>query len=49
MKFMIKKFHRIQILFLNKTALYTAVEKQNIDIIKVLLPNDKLDLNILNI
>lgn len=33
--------------FFNKTALYVAVEKGNIDIIKLLLTCDKLDLNIL--
>ena len=32
-----------------KTALYRAVEKENIDIIKLLLVNDKIDLNIINI
>ena len=34
---------------INKTALYKAVEKQNIEIIKLLLSNDKLDINLLNI
>ena len=32
-----------------KTALYLAVEKENIEIIKLLLNNDKLDINIINI
>ena len=32
-----------------KTALYLAVEKENIDIIKLLLTNDKIDVNIINI
>ena len=32
-----------------KTALYLAVEKENIEIVKLLLTNDKLDINILNI
>ena len=31
---------------LNKTAFYLAVEKRNIEIIKLLLNNDKLDVNI---
>ena len=34
---------------LYKTALYCAVEKENIDIVKLLLTNDKIDVNILNI
>lgn len=33
------------ILFLYLTALYLAVKKNNIDIIKLLLTNDKLDIN----
>ena len=41
-------FNEILILFY-KTALYLAVEKGNIEIIKLLLSNDKLDINILNI
>ena len=32
-----------------KTALYLAVEKENIEIVKLLLMNDKLDINIINI
>ena len=32
-----------------KTALYLAVEKENIEIIKLFLTNDKLDINIINI
>ena len=32
-----------------KTALYLAVEKENIEIVKLLLTNDKLDINIINI
>ena len=31
------------------TALYLAVEKENIEIVKLLLTNDKLDINLLNI
>ena len=33
----------------HQTAFYCAVEKGNIEIIKLLLTNDKLDINILNI
>ena len=40
MKFQIK---------IQKTALCIAIEKENIDIIKLLLNNDKLDINQLNI
>ena len=29
-----------------KTALYLAVEKEDIEIVKLLLTNDKLDINI---
>lgn len=32
-----------------KTALYAAVEKENIDIIELLLTNEKININILNI
>ena len=32
-----------------KTALFLAVEKENIEIVKLLLTNDKLDINIINI
>ena len=34
---------------INVTALFRAVEKGNVDIIKLLLTNDKLDPNIINI
>ena len=34
---------------INKSALYLAIEKENIEIVKLLLTNDKLDINILNI
>ena len=30
---------------INKTVLYKAVEKENIEIIKLLLTNDKLNVN----
>ena len=45
MKFFNISFNEIQTLF-NKTAFYLAVEKENIDIIKLLLANTKLDVNI---
>ena len=32
-----------------KTALYLAVEKENLEIIKLLLNNDKIDISIINI
>ena len=56
--FKIISFNRIQnhifqwnfnIIIIYKTALYLAVEKENIEIIKLLLTNDKLDINIINI
>ena len=37
------------ILLIYKTPLYLAVDKGNIEIIKLLLNNDKLDINFLNI
>lgn len=33
----------------NKTALFLAVERENIEIIKLFIANDKLDVNILNV
>ena len=48
MKFKIISFNEI-IIRIYKTALYLAVEKENVDIIKLLLSNDKIDINILNI
>ena len=48
MIFKANNFNEI-ILYLYKTALYLAVEKENIEIIKLLLKNDKLDINIINI
>ena len=48
MKFKIKTFNQI-ITWINKTALYHAVEEENIEIIQLLLSNDKIDVNILNI
>lgn len=54
MKFIIKHFNIVlklnftifQIKKLNKTALYIAVENENIEIIKALLKNNKIDLNL---
>ena len=37
------------IIYIYRTALYTAVEKENIEIVKLLLTNEKLDINVLNI
>ena len=34
---------------MNKTALFKAIEKENIEIIKLLLNNSKIDVNILSI
>lgn len=34
---------------LNKTALYTAVENEEIEIIESLLTNEKIDVNVLNV
>ena len=48
MEFQIKTLDEI-ISRINKTALYHAVEKENIEIIQLLLSNDKIDVNILNI
>ena len=48
MEFKIKTLNKI-ISWINKTALYHAVEKENIEIIQLLLSNDKIDVNILNI
>ena len=45
MKFKIKYFNEIIKLY-NKTALYLAVEKENNEITKLLLNNDKIDVNI---
>ena len=56
MEFKIKILNRIQnktlneiISRINKTALYHAVEKENIEIIQLLLSNDRIDVNVLNI
>ena len=49
MEFKIIPFNEIQNNIIYKTALYLAVEKENIEIVKLLLTNDKLDINLLNI
>ena len=46
MKFSIKSFNEIIALF-NKTALYLAVEKENVEIVKLLISNNKIDPNII--
>ena len=49
MKFKIILFNEILIILFYKTALYLAVEKENVEIIKLLLTNDKLDINLKHI
>ena len=39
-------FNEIQT-YIYKTALFTAVEKENVEIVKLLLTNDKIDVNII--
>ena len=46
MKFKIKYLNEMIILFFKKTALYLAVENENIEIIKLLSKNEKIDVNI---
>ena len=48
MKFKIIKLNEIKIWFY-KTALFAAIEEENIEIVKLLLANNKLDINIINI
>ena len=45
MKFEIISFDEI-IIYFYKTALYLAIEKENIEIIKLLLTRDNIDVNI---
>ena len=35
-----------KIIWFSKTALYLAIEKENIEIVKLLLNNDQLDINL---
>ena len=37
---------KFNIMEFSKTALYLAVEKENIEIVNILLSNDKLDINL---
>lgn len=41
-------FNEIIINAINKTALFVAVENGNIDIVKLLLSNNNIDVNIIN-
>lgn len=34
---------------INKTALFLAIEKENIEIIKLLMSNENIDINIINV
>lgn len=45
MKFKVQVFSFYFYLFFKKTALYMAVEKNNIDIIKILLDDPRIDVN----
>lgn len=49
MKFFIALFYGIMISNFNNTALHLAVNSENIELIKLLLTCDKLDINIHNI
>ena len=40
---------KLQILRFYRTAFFTAVDKGNIEIVKRLLNNDKIDINIINV
>lgn len=41
--------NRVFYLFIYKTALFDAVEKENMEIIKLLLAYKRIDVNVLNI
>ena len=45
MKFKIISFNEIQVYFY-KTPLYLAIEKENIEIIKLFITQDNIDINI---
>lgn len=49
MQLIIKFLNKIKKIFLNKSALFLAVEKENIEIIKYLLINEKIYINVKNI
>ena len=44
-----KSYSNEIIKYFYRTALFEAIEKENIVIVKLLLANDKIDVNILNI
>ena len=46
MKFKVISFNEVLKKYIFKTALYTAVEKENIEILKILLTNNELDINL---
>lgn len=46
MKFNELLFNKIKIVWINETSFYLAAEKENIEIIKLLLTIDNLDINI---
>lgn len=48
MTFKIMCFNEIMIWFY-KTALFEAIEKENVEIVKLLMQNDNIDVNIINI
>ena len=48
MKFQIIQFNIITI-YINKTSIYLAVEKENIEIVQLLLTQKNIDANALNI
>lgn len=39
----------ILIFLFYKTALFAAVEKENVEIVRILLTNDKIDVDVLNV
>ena len=49
MKFQKKIINEIFMFHFNKTPLYIAVEKENIDILKLLISRPEIDLNIKSI
>ena len=48
-QFQIVLLNEIILYIFNKTSLYLAIEKGNVEIVKLLLTNDNLDVNIMNI
>lgn len=45
----ITNFYKIRFRFFNKTPLYMAIEKENLEIVNLLLENKKINVNIINI